>query len=401
MTARVLGCSGSLDGGGSEKQLWQLVQHLDPDRFSAEVYLHYRQGTYLERLPEQTPVHAFWSDYQQPAFRFPGQIHRAQVRHLENVIRQRQIDLVYDRTFHMTLVTAPACARTSTPRVSVIVRTPSDDLYHSQERFRWWKRRMLRKAYLDPHAITIAVSQGVARDASEFYRIPLDKFIVLETPVDLTGIAKLSQQTCALPAVSRTDAAGDAARQPALRIAIVGRLSLEKGQRLAIEAAQRVAVNSDHRIHIDLLGEGPDREYLQRLAEKYQGHLGISLLGFQENPFPWIKAADVVCLASDYEGLPNAILEAMAAGTPVLATESNESMRRLFGANSERGTLVPVGDMQALANAIQDRMDNPTAWQQRVQPALDWVQLHHGLESWQNRVEQLFVEMLQRYSPGA
>ena len=67
LRCRVLVCSGTLDGGGSERQIWQLVSHLDRQRFAPEIYLLKRSGPYLDALPSDVPVHAFQDAHPHPS----------------------------------------------------------------------------------------------------------------------------------------------------------------------------------------------------------------------------------------------------------------------------------------------------------------------------------------------
>ncbi len=142
---KLLACSGSLDGGGSERQLWQLVSHLDRQRFAPSVYLLHRRGPYLEQLPRDVQVHAFDADHPAPPRFPPGRISRLQSQHLRQVVQSQGIDIVYDRTFHMSLITG-SLPRTL-PRVSVIVSPPSRDLPQSERRFLFLKRWLLARAY--------------------------------------------------------------------------------------------------------------------------------------------------------------------------------------------------------------------------------------------------------------
>jgi glycosyltransferase involved in cell wall biosynthesis len=378
---RLLCCSGSLEGGGSERQLWQLATNLDSARFTPEIYLLYRRGIYLSRLPARIPVHAFWSDFSENQFFFPGQIHAKQGRHLAQLIRERGIDVVYDRTFHMTLITAAACRQTGTPRLSVIVSPPSLDFKRSRERFKWIKRRLLSKAYRDPLCSVLAVSQSVAEDAMQFYGLPRAKIQTVASPIDVEAVQQAAKMEVGQLA---------AADQPwDLNLVVVGRLSAEKGQRLAIEALavlrqQRPNLN----VVLDIVGDGPDRELLERLAKTLGVEGQVRFLGFLENPYPLIRRAGLVLIPSVYEGLPNVALEAMGLGTPVLATESSGSLRELLG-DRERGVLVPVGDTAALVREILNRVEQPADWEQRASLASHWVPEHHGLQPWCARMQQL------------
>lgn len=432
MPIRVLCCCGSLESGGSERQLWQLAVGLPPQRFAAELYLIYRRGAYLEKVPSHIPVIDFSSQAsipQLPAqqlstqllpaqhisaslWRAPGSIHRQQVRHLISTLRERRIDVVYDRTFHMTLLTAVACRATRTPRVSVIVSPPSQDFVRSPERFRWIKKRLLARAYRDQNSICLAVSDSVAQDAANFYRLTRSNIWVVPSPIDIDEVESAARATMALD----SDLAGG---QSVWRWMVVGRLSGEKGQRLAIRAMARLRAMRPELFHprsieLVLIGAGPERDALVDLVDHLDLQSFVRFEGQLVNPYPWIRTAQLLCIPSLYEGLPNVALEAMCLHTPIVATDCSGSLRELLGVPSpsaaheeyprpvesplpagqftegERGVLIPVEDEEALAHAVLDSIDRPQLWTGRATAASQWVRARHGMQPWLAQMQQLF-----------
>ncbi len=387
MSSRLLCCTGSLDGGGSERQLWQLATHIDPVFFSPQIYLLTKRGIYLSRLPDELTVHAFRADPSPPAkhwLHIPGQIHRDQVAHLRALLLRQRIDVVFDRTFHMTLVTAPACRQARVPRVSVIVSPPSQDLGNSHERFRWLKRRFLARAYREPLAITVAVSKDVADDAAKFYGLQRDAIRVIENPID---IAAVQQQ-----ALCDGDTAKTCMKKNlgAMQVAIVGRLSHEKGQEVAIRALAEVKKQpSPQHIALHLIGDGPNRNQLQELAQSLGVRDDIHLHGFQDNPYPWMKNADLICIPSRYEGLPNVALEAMALGTPLLVTNCSSSLMELISVDQSRGAMVSVDDAVGMSQKFIECKVQKEAWNKRAKEAQAWVAEHYGIEQGVKRVEDV------------
>lgn len=401
---RVLCCSGSLESGGSERQLWQLATGLDPARFSAELYLLYRQGLFLAQVPERIPIHDFWSVHQQQRFLWPGQIRRHQIRHLRDIIRKRNIDLVYDRTFHMTLLTAAACRISATPRVSVIVSPPSRDFVRSPERFRWFKKRLLSAAYRDPLCWPITVSSSVAEDAAKFYGVPRQRFETIPSPIDIAAVEQAAKENIVednVPANADSSADVDAkadaqANERCFKMVVVGRLSAEKGQALAIEAVTKLrALRPAQHVCLTMIGDGPDRQSLELLAQKLSLNNCVRFMGRIANPYPQMRAADLICIPSYYEGLPNVALEAMCLGTPIVATNCRGVMGELLG-NQQRGVLIPLADASALTAAMLDRIDSPQAWRARAEAAMVWVREHHGLSPWLERMQQLFEQRINR-----
>ncbi|MCA9126111.1 MAG: glycosyltransferase [Planctomycetales bacterium] len=386
MRARLLCCSGSLDGGGSERQLWQLATQIDPNVFAPQIYLHYLRGHYLNKLPDRIPIHAFWSEIPK-ASRLPGGVRQQQIKHLQEIIRRERIAVVYDRTFHMTLVTSAACRKLRIPRLSVIVSPPSLDFAGSRERFHSIKKWLLARAYRDHRAMTLAVSQGVADDAWKYYAIAPEKFVVVPSPVDIDGIKVAANEPLTL----------DRHAQQAMRIAVVGRLSKEKGQARAIEALS-LSNKTERLITLDIIGDGPLRHQLEALAARLGVADQTNFWGHCDNPYPWIQAADLLCITSDYEGLANVALEAMALRTPVLSTDCGDAIRELLG-KQQRGVVVPAGDCQALATEILSFGKQKQLWRSRIDAAEAWVTEHHSLPHWLTTMSRLILQAIAR-EPG-
>ena len=132
----------------------------------------------------------------------------------------------------------------------------------------------------------------------------------------------------------------------------VGRLSEQKGFDLLIEAFARVVQRRVARLSI--VGDGPDRERLQRQIDGLGLRSHIRLVGQVARPRLWMRHADLFVLSSRWEGLPTVLIEALAEGTPVVATDCRTGPREIL--QSAPGSLVPV-TVAALAQGIQEALD--------------------------------------------
>jgi glycosyltransferase involved in cell wall biosynthesis len=129
----------------------------------------------------------------------------------------------------------------------------------------------------------------------------------------------------------------------------VGRLCEQKGQDLLLAAWPHI-IDRVPSAHLALVGDGTDTDRLEMPVET-----GVLLAGRQENVSTWLAAADVVVAPSRWEGLSLAVLEAMAAGRPVVATDV-DGMREALGAMS--GYVVPPGDPMALIAPVVTRLQD-------------------------------------------
>jgi glycosyltransferase involved in cell wall biosynthesis len=202
----------------------------------------------------------------------------------------------------------------------------------------------------------VAVSEGVADDLATL--VPRDRVCVLDNPVVGPGLAALAAEPVDHPWLST-----DQSRPVVLG---VGRLTAQKDFQTLLRAFALVRARRDVRLLI--LGEGEQRPALERLAGELGIAAAVDLPGFESNPFAYMARAAVFALSSAWEGSPNVLIQAMAAGAPVVATDCASGPREILG-GGRHGRLVPVGDAEALASAIDRTLAEPrrsppaTAWQ--------------------------------------
>jgi glycosyltransferase involved in cell wall biosynthesis len=121
-----------------------------------------------------------------------------------------------------------------------------------------------------------------------------------------------------------------------------------------------------------ILGEGKEREALGSLARELGVDADVKLPGFDHNPFRWMKRATVFVLSSIFEGLPGALIQAMACGCRVISTDCPGGSREILeGEPRETGALVPMKDPEAMAKAILTQLDEATKGPPRVAHPID------------------------------
>ncbi|MFO8033141.1 MAG: glycosyltransferase [Desulfohalobiaceae bacterium] len=145
----------------------------------------------------------------------------------------------------------------------------------------------------------------------------------------------------------------------------VGRLSSQKDWPTLLKAF--ALLRSEKRCRLIILGEGEEREKLISLAHHLNIKEDVDFPGFVSNPLPWMKQASVFALSSTYEGLPNVLIEAMALGTPAVATDCPFGPAEII-ANLGNGLLVSVGDFQGLSSALKQALSQQ--WSQPCQELL-------------------------------
>lgn len=370
---------GSLGAGGSERQTIHLLRHLDRSRFEPSLYLLRREGELLGDVPADVPMFGGADDARPPLLRLPGAMRRRQIDEFETFLREERPDVICERMLVTTLVTAPAAKRTGTPRVATFAADPDFDLADQAKRFRWFKQRVLRTAYHDA-AQLVAVSGGVARRASELYGIDADRIRVIWNPVDFERIDALAA------AVPRPYPVDDS-----FRVISVGRLIPEKGVDVLIRAVATLIREKGHsELRLHIVGQGPEETALKSLVRELGIEPHVVFEGFAANPYPFLRHANLFCLSSQTEGMPNVLLEAMACRVPVVSTDCVSGPREILD-DGRFGRLVPPRDPQALAAAIGDAISDFPAWQELVEPARQRLETHFSVASATRAYEELFV----------
>lgn len=386
---RILCCSSSMAGGGSERQLLQLLRGLDRQRFCLQLFLLYQSGELLGEVPNSIPVTAWRGPF--PGLPLPGRFHRDQVKAIRTLVQGERMELVYERLFHMALLTGQALRGTRAARVTTIVSPPSQDVVKTERRWLAVKKRLLRQSYQQADRV-LAVSASTADDASRFYDLPRERFEVIPSPIDCQRIDRLLAADEDALHRWRTDRA-----MP--QVVSVGRLSHEKGQRFLIEAIGRVERISGHKLMLHLVGDGPMRGELEELVARMGLANRILFHGFQANPYLWIRKADLLVLPSLYEGFPNVLMEAMYCQVPALVTDVSMDVRQMM---EEVGGYPPVpgGSSDALATAIVDRFESPSRWLDAASRSRQRIMDHHQLPQWLDRMACLFAETIERRREG-
>ena len=145
----------------------------------------------------------------------------------------------------------------------------------------------------------------------------------------------------------------------------VGRLTGQKDFKTLIQAFAMVRSTIDARLII--LGQGEDRAELEAQVQSLGLQDHVQLRGFVQNPFAYMANCRLFVLSSVFEGLPTVLIEALAAGSPVVSTDCPSGPREILD-GGRYGRLVPVGDAKAMAEAICANLGEP----KQAPPAESW-----------------------------
>lgn len=328
----------SLRGGGAERVMVTLANGFAERGYSVDLVLASAEGPYLGRVDDSVRVMDLKA----------GRVLHSLPK-LIRYLRQERPKAMLSALTHANVVAivAKICAGVSMRLVISERSTPSQEAARSTGLAQKAVYRLMRRLYPKADGI-VAVSRGVAHDLARFAGLPPDSIQVIYNPFDIKHIQELSKQPLDHPWL--------APGQPPVVLG-VGRLTEAKDFQTLIKAFARVRAQRPARLMI--LGEGELRGELEALALS----LGltdddIAMPGFVTNPYAYYARCGVFVLSSKWEGLPGVLIEAMACGAPVVATDCPSGPDEILE-GGRWGALIPVGDIEALSSTLSELLDTP------------------------------------------
>ena len=298
----------SLRGGGSERVIVSLVRNLDRRRFRISLaVVDMSEAVYAGDIPDDVEL---------------IDLDCRRVRHavprIFRLVWKLRPDLVFSTLGHLNLALAmlkrllPAGTSYVARESSLVSRLPQ--AYSVPAWWFWAYRRYYGR--LDR---IVCQSGEMQRDLIEQFGLALGKTVVINNPVDIDRIRRLSAELL--------DDAVAPAGDGCIKLVAAGSLTPVKGFDLLIEA---LALCRDRPLHLTILGEGPMLGDLRRLAVELEVSSKVTFAGFKQNPYAYFARADAFVLSSRFEGFPNVVLEALACGTPVIATPGAGGTREIL-----------------------------------------------------------------------
>jgi glycosyltransferase involved in cell wall biosynthesis len=219
-----------------------------------------------------------------------------------------------------------------------IVLSERNGLVRDQPR---WKSRLLvalkRRLFRQADLVT-AVSDGVREDVVRRLHLPPLRVTTVYNPVVTPDLERRAAESLPPPW-----------DEPGRRFVLAaGRLVPAKGFESLLRAFASLRGRD---CALVILGEGPLRPRLEALASSLSIADDVALPGFDANPLRWMSRCSAFALSSEFEGLPGVLIQAMACGAPVVATDCPFGPAEIV-ADGRDGFLVPVGDEGALAGAL-------------------------------------------------
>jgi glycosyltransferase involved in cell wall biosynthesis/peptidoglycan/xylan/chitin deacetylase (PgdA/CDA1 family) len=363
----VLHIISSLPAHGAEQLLLDMLENADHTRFRFLVCTVAGGGPLVEEIRRRgTEVFVF-----QKRFRFDASI----LLKLKRLIQQEKVDLV-----HTHLFTADAWGRLAAVWAGVPAMVRSA---HNSDIWKRWSHRIVDSMLLRRTCKIIAVSDSVKEYLKSLENVPEEKIVTVtngintkrfEKPVDTDAIKESL-------GIRRTDRV----------IGIMGRLEAVKGHHVFLEAAQQLTLKHDA-LRFLIVGDGPLRAELKEKVDHSNLREKVIFTGLRRDIPDLMKILDCLVLPSTREGLPIVLLEAMAAGVPIVATTVGGIPEVI--SNDVHGKLIAPNDSSALVTAVDWILNHPEQAQEMVGRARARVASDYSVARTARQIEAVYEEVL-------
>ena len=365
MRCRILCLLPDLNGGGAERMMLYLVRNLARERYDITLALGLKRGPYLPIVP--TDISFVELGHERAA---------DSVWAIARLFRRGSFDLCFSMvSMNLAAVLAREVSR-SRLRLVLGARNHYSRSLPAEATGARFKMLAIRALY--PRAdLVIGVSKGVTGDLYRNFGIPKCKLRAIHNPIDIERVRTLAVEPLEHEWL-----------QPSAKIPVlvaVGKLQPAKGYPDLLRAFRLVRDNT--LVRLVVLGQGPDQPELEALVGQLGLTADVRFVGFDVNPYRWLARAAVFVHAAHWEGFPNVLVEAMAAGAPVVSTDCPSGPAEII-TDGENGFLVPVGDVVSHSTRIRELLSD-SALRTRIVGAAD------------RRVEDFAVMQIVRQYAGA
>lgn len=370
---RVLQVIDSLAVGGAEQLLVTLAHHIDRDRYNVRVC----------SMAPLDPASTILRDLREegvPVDTLGGVLWR-EPRHavrLAALVRRHKIGVLHAHLGTSTVVGALAGALAHRPVVATLHNVR--DVYTRHGRLKAaLQGQVLRRGV----RTVIACAPEVRVMAMAGFGLPPRKVVNVPNGIDTDAFVGVD---LAIVAARRRELLGDS---PGPLVVSVGNLLSSKGHTHLVAAAGLLAPRFPG-LRVAIVGRPEEAAPMVRAAIAEDGLEGrVTLLGQRRDVAALLAAADLFALPSLWEGLPLALLEAMAAGKPVVATAVGGVPCALE--DGETGRLVAPGDATGLAAAMGDLLDDPAEARRLALAGQAHVRAVYGAPAWVRRLEEIYA----------
>lgn len=338
----------SLAGGGAERVVSYLLPYLQ--KKGIEVHLVLMNTTICYDIPKNTTIHflekskgdehGLFKLAKLPflAYRYAQLLKQLQVTHSFALLTRPSYINILSRYF-------------TNHRYQLVISERS----HPSQQYGYGNLQskinniLIKKLYPKADRV-ICNSKGNMDDLIQNYNIEASIIQVVHNPIDIEKIDKIPAE-------------GNFFNSGTFNIVTIGRMDAGKNHQLLIRAIEKFPD-----VHLYILGDGFLRQKLEQLVSNLKLKKRVTFLGFDNNPYRFLKSVDLFMFGSNHEGFPNVLLEAMCCGLPILTTNCQSGPDEIMELKDVRkndimitdyGVLTPVGDLELMKKGLAYCLEHP------------------------------------------
>lgn len=327
-------CIPDLEAGGAERVFSVLLQHLDRSSFEIHLAVLRLAGQYMQDVPQDVVIHRLGA----------SRVRYAPLGILRLAWKLRP-HTILSTLGHLNV--AVIASKPFMPHgTRVVIReatVPGVFLEQVPRHPRLW--RWLFKLFYKRADRIVCLSNSTINELVADFKVPREKLVRIYNPIDIEKLRALAELE------------GNPFCGTGPHLLAVGALRPEKGIDLLIEAMPSILQRLPG-AQLTVLGEGPQLRELVDQSDKLGLSGNVRFLGFHKNPWRYMRFADLFVLPSRFDGLPNALLEALTLGAKVVATDCPGGIREIQS-HDRRIVLAPEENPAALAEAIISACKSP------------------------------------------
>jgi glycosyltransferase involved in cell wall biosynthesis len=351
----------SCDTGGTEHQMIELLRRLDPARWQVHVAYVHRRGEWLDRVSD-----AVVSTKEFPFESFRDCETVRQAIEFRRWCTALDIAVVHTTDLRTNIFGLPAAAAAGVPVRVANRREINPDRTRTQI-------VMQRAAYQFAHRVV--ANCVAAADRLRLERVPENRIDIVPNGIDVSVFATTRS------------------RRALRRVVVVANLQPQKGHDVLIDAAPEILRHFADAV-FEIVGAGPELEHLQSRARAQGVSQAFTFTGYDPDVAQRLKDADIFVLPSRNESCPNAVIEAKAAGLPIVASAVGGVVELID--DGRTGLLVAPGDPHALAHSICRLMANRAFGARLGKAASQNVQSRYSFDRMAAAFEAIYLSELTR-----
>jgi len=365
---KLLFFTGRFGGGGAERRIVLLANYFIVEGYQVAIIAFKKEGNYLEFLNKSVSI------FELKKHKYFTQTSR--ILQTRYVYKSFAPDIIFSNLAGTNKISIYTNAMFLN-KYKTIIGIVNNPIAYSKQLF-------LKILYRLPEKV-IANSKGLQKAIIDVWNLKPDRVACIHNGLDIEKITELAAKSIKPSIVKNHN------NYP--QICAIGSLTQQKGYDTLLKAIQIVLLK--RKIFLIIIGVGKLGLQLKNMVKELRIEDYVQFLGYKANPYKYINNSDLFVHASNYEGFPNVIIEAMICNKPVIATKASFGPEELIE-EGETGFLIPVGDYKRLADRIITIIDRNCVVIEMRLKARENVSKKFNKSIMCNRYEKLFRHIKSR-----